>query len=299
MVVVACLLGWIPDGRAADAAERYPLRIGFSGTLFTGMNENDARAAVRGWGQTIAREHRVPVTPEPKVLTGTNDMGAALKSGEVDVVGMLLTEYAVLNSEVELDPLMVTHNAGGVLERYVVLVRQDSEVRTVADLAGRSLNVYRAGRMCLAEPWLDLLATEAGIRHPSQFPGARTRFPKISLTILPVFFGRADACLVLRSGFETMAELNPQLRSRLRVVAESGDLVPLVFAFRADYRPPFRTNLVAAFENLHTTPAGQQALTIFHCEKLSRMSPEFLGPSLELHRNHARIVSAVGPARGQ
>ena len=40
--------------RAAETADA-PFRVGFSSSMFTDIHENDARAAVRGWAQTVAK----------------------------------------------------------------------------------------------------------------------------------------------------------------------------------------------------------------------------------------------------
>lgn len=274
---------------AAEGPTEYPLRIGFSAKLFAGMNENDAKAAVKGWGRTFARERGVPVNPEPVVLSSLEATRALLREGAVDVVGLVLPEYAEARTAAKLDTLLVPTSTGGVTERYVVLARNEPGVKGLSDLAGKSLNVYGAARMGLAPAWLDLLLHEHGLKSATEFFGVRKEFAKISPSVLPVFFGKVDVCLALRSGFETMADLNPQLRTRLRVVAESREFLTLVMAMRADYRPPVRDDVIAALEALHTTPAGRQALTIFYSDRLIRTEAAALEPSLDLLSRHGRL----------
>ena len=67
-------------------------------------------------------------------------------------------------------------------------------------------------------------------------------------------------------------------------------MVPVVFAFRADYASPVRAELFAAIRELHTKPVGQQILTIFHSEKVEEQSASSLDSALELLAEHARLT---------
>ncbi len=49
-------------------------RIGFSRGMFTDVNENDARAAIKVWGETIAEERGVPADPDPAIFKDMAEM---------------------------------------------------------------------------------------------------------------------------------------------------------------------------------------------------------------------------------
>lgn len=289
--------GWV---RGADTTALDPLRVGFSAAVFAGMNENDARAAIKGWGMALAREHKVPVMPEPVVLAESDTIREALSRRTVDAIGVLLTQYAAVGGGGELAPVFIAAGRGMTSERYVLLVRDDGPFRAINDLKGRRLLVHAAARMCLADIWLDLHLAEQGHGVAKTFFSERVRQSKSSQTVLPVFFGRADACLELRSGFDTMCELNPQLRARIRVLAESPEVVPLIFGIRDNYQPSYREQVVATFEEMHRTPSGQQALAMFRSERLIRCRQADLEPSMDLIRRHARLAGAgAGGGSGQ
>ena len=89
--------------------------------------------------------------------------------------------------------------------------------------------------------------------------GFRTRFracPFIVVSAVALLLGRdasgledTDACVVARTGFETMCEINPQIGKQLKVIASSPEVVPAVFCFRADYSPPFKEDLLAGLRD--------------------------------------------------
>ena len=86
-----------------------------------------------------------------------------------------------------------------------------------------------------------------------------------------------------------MVELNPQLGKQLRVIATSDEIVPTIFAFRADYDSPFKSQLIAAVTDLRSSVAGQQVLTIFQSDGMSQYPVSHLQSALDLIAAHARL----------
>ncbi|MEZ4483392.1 MAG: PhnD/SsuA/transferrin family substrate-binding protein [Syntrophotaleaceae bacterium] len=288
-LVFLCVCGTplSPSG-AADSPE-VPFRVGFGSSMFTDVNENDAKAAVKVWGALIAKEQNVPTDPDPVIFKDMNAMFRSLADKQVDAVGLTTTEYAQLYQKIGFAPIFVTYSAGRVTEQYVLLAHRDGPVKDLADLDGRSLYLHTQSRACLAPLWLDTLLIKKGHPAASRFTSRIVPNTQLSKVVLPVFFQKADACVVTRSGFDTMCELNPQLARQLVVLAESSPMVPAVFAFRADYQPIFRQALIDGLNDLKKTPAGRQVLTIFHSEDIEEQSEDCLGTALQLIATHEQL----------
>ena len=276
------------SGAAETLSESF--HIGFASSMFSDVNENDAKAAVKVWGQLIARERNVPTDPEPAIFKDIDAILRSLREKQVDALGITTIEYDRLRREVDFAPIFVTYNAGRITEQYVLLAHRDGPVKSIAALRGRSLVLHTNPRACLAPLWLDTILVGHGHPTGARFAGMIARDTRLSKVVLPVFFRQADACVVTRSAFDTMAELNPQLARQLTVLAESPAMVPAVFAFRADYNPIFRENLIAGVNDLKKTPAGQQVLTIFHSEDIKVHPASCLDTALELIATHERLV---------
>jgi phosphonate transport system substrate-binding protein len=257
--------------------------------MFTDVNENDAKASVKVWGQTIAKERGIPTDPETRIFKDTSSILQALRGKSVDAIGITIIEYAALSKEVHFAPIFVTYTGGRTREQYLLLVHQDSQIARLADLRGRSLTFHENSRVRLAQPWLDTLLVKDGGKPSAEWLGKITQCPKLSKVVLPVFFHQSDACVVTRTGFETMCELNPQIGKQLKVIARSPEVVPAVFCFRADYAPSFKEDLFAGVRNLHQTVAGQQVLTIFQSEKIEDQPASCLDSALEMLATHDRL----------
>lgn len=266
--------------------------------MFTEVNENDAKASVKLWGQMLARERGIATDTDTKIYKDLPDLAEALRNRSVDALGLLVEEYEYLNRETKLAPLFVTHSGGRVEEEYVLLVHRDSGIDDLGQLQGRSMAFYDNPRASLAPAWLDTLLVKAGFKPAAGHLGKTTAVGKLPNVVLPVFFRKIDACVVNRGGFETMVELNPQVGKQLRPLTTSPPLVPAVFCLRAEYAPAFKERLLAGIRELHTTAAGQQVLTVFRSERMEERPTSALQSALELLAEHRRLVPSSGRTGG-
>ncbi len=277
----------LPHAIAADITDT--LRVGFSSRMFFEVNENDAKAAVKVWGRAFTKAQNIPTDPEPFVYDQFSAIQQSLANRQVDAVGLSLTEFEQLNRQIELDPIFVTYVAGKPTEQYLLLARRDGPIKTLADLHGRTLRLQTNLRATLAPMWLDVALVQHGHPIASLHASKITSESKLTKVVLPVFFRQSDACLVTRTGFETMSELNPQIGKQLAVVDSSPEFVPAIFALRADYQPTFRARIIEGLRHLHESPGGQQILNIFQSDAIELQPRSFLDASLELLKTHARI----------
>lgn len=283
------------------ARESESFRIAFSSALFTDVNENDAKAALKVWGQTVAKERGIESDPDPKILKSIENMAHALRSNSADALGITAPEYEILARDVKLAPLFVPVVSGRITEEYLLLVHRDSKIENVGDLQGRGLTVYENPRTSLAPQWLETVLAKRGLKPSVDLFARVSRVSKLPKVVLPVFFRQNDACVVSRSGYETMVELNPQIGKQLKTLETSPPLVPAVFCFRVDYSPAFKSQLMAGVRELHTSAAGHQVLTIFQCEKMEECPASALQTTLDLLAEHRRKggtpIRPADPAR--
>jgi len=279
--------------RCGVASADESFRVGFTSNMFTEINENDAKAAVRGWGQTVAKQRNIPTDPETAIFNSVPTLLEALRVGKVDAVGITILDYAALHHSIHFDPVFATCVAQRNTDQYLLLTHRESGINSLEDLRGRSVGFQHYARACLAQPWLDTLLVEKGCRPIGEFAGKLTFNAKLSKTVLPVFFRQLDACVATRSGFGTMVELNPQLGKQLKVIATSPELAATVFCFRADYNPSFRESLLAGMRELHQSPVGQQVLMIFQTERIEQHPASFLDSTLELVAKYEKLTGSI------
>jgi len=281
--------------RAAPAAGPTPLRFGFAAETLSGVNESDARAALKVWAQTVGTERGIPVDPLMSIYPDTAALGGALRQEQVDAVTLSTEQYWQLRREIPFSALVLGKIQGKFTEEYVLLVRRDGPVVRLADLRGRSVNIHQGPRGNLGALWIETLLLEARQGRADAFWGKVTRSAKTASVVLPVFFKQADACIVTRNGFDTMNELNPQVGRQLKILAESPPLVPTVFCFRASLVSPYRDKLVAEIDQISKSVAGRQSLALFQSEQLTEQPLAMLDETCALLDRHHELRAAAGP----
>lgn len=301
--LIACLFLMADGARTLSVAEPIVgaeasavLRLGFSSSVFANVNENDAKAAMKLWTQAILREHGIAVPFDPQMLNGAEAIEHAVRNNLVDAVTITAEEFWGLEA-----PLISTNVILGVCEglpteEYILLVRQDRGFGRIDDLRGGSLAFCRNGRASLGSVWFETLALQSGLGETHRFCGLVVPEAKPSQAVLQVFFHQVDACVVTRRGFQTMAELNPQVGQQLKILASSPPMVPVVFVFRASYSDPAKDRIIAEVGHVHSTLAGQQIFTLFQCDSLEVRPISALDSALDLLATHARLLRAARTA---
>lgn len=274
-----------------NAAE--PFRLAFMMSQFSGVNEDDARASVKVWIETVARQRGVLADLNAPIYQSLEELLRLVRSRPVHALGMSLREWARIRGEFAFDGFVTGTRKGSPAVEYLLLVRSDSDTRELAQLRRRSLRVLNDARMDLAQIWLDTMLLESGHARTANHFGALVAVQKPSLVVLPVFFGQADACLVPRQVFEVMCELNPQLRKSLRIVAASSPLVPSGLMLRADLSTPQRRTFLEEIGHLHETPAGRQILALAQAERIEYFPISHMDDSLALLEKHERLCAAL------
>lgn len=285
--MMAILLCAAPSGVHAEPS--LPFRIGFSKTVVGDVNENDALAAVRVWAQALARDRAIPADPRPVIFRNVDEMAAALTDRAVDCLNLTAYEYFALGTRVDRENVVVGIISGSIMVEYLLLVHQKSGMKDIDHLKGRSLGLLDSLQASMAHAWLDTLLAAKGRGCALDFFERIASVKKTDKAILPVFFRQVDACVVTRSGFETMKELNPQIGQQLKAIAVSPPVVPVVFCFRADFDSLVRKKILNEITQWHLFPAGMQILTIFQTDRLEQHPASCLDSASELLTAHERV----------
>jgi phosphonate transport system substrate-binding protein len=287
-------------GRAAIAAtapEPALVHFCFAKSLFSDVNENDAKAAVKVYAQNIADENGIVTGDNPLLLDGTNAIAKALQLQQVDVLALGAEEFFALESLGLEGPLLLSTINQSLEVEYVLLARETGAIRNVEDLKGRSLIFPNDVQGSLARPWLEVLCREHGLGPASQGCARITPAAKATQVVLPVYFGKADACIVTRFGWEVMGELNPQVKKQLRVIAVSPPVVPTVSCFRRGLSETLKQRVIQAAEGSSAKPAFQQLMALFKTDGLCHQPVSSLKSTRDLVARYHQLCAGINGAK--
>jgi phosphonate transport system substrate-binding protein len=282
---------------AADRVAPGPpgsLRIGVVSGNWTGVDYNDATAAIAAWARTILDQRHIVLAVETRTFDSAGAEREALISGRVDAVSMLADQLVDLDPELQPDEVFLAARGNDWTERYALLARRDSGVEDMASLVGKKLVIQANDRTCLAPQWIDLLLARGSNGPAADVLGSVSRLQNPSKAVLQVFFRQADACVVTSNVFALSCELNPQLGKEMRMLALSPELVPSVFFFRRGYDSEARKQLEPAMLALRDTAAGRQILTVFQCDEIVKRPLACLESARQLLREYNRLKARPG-----
>jgi phosphonate transport system substrate-binding protein len=275
------------------------LRVVASGRVFSGVNRNDARAALKVWFDVVAHDRGYALDSTVDIVDSVAEIRERLRSRSVELVTLGARDYLELESSNLIVPVLTDARAtGGALYSYVLLVSPSSGTTSVASLRGKNVLVSARGSGETGKAWLEVLRGREKLGRAVSFFSSVTAAAKPQACILPVFFGTADACVVDEINLHLAEELNPQL-GQLRVLARSRPMIESVLAVPADPHPD-QQELIDSMQSLNRDPRGRQLLMVFKTDRLVRIQPGDLDAARELWRDYGRLsgpqTAESGPA---
>lgn len=296
------LKGLNAEGVQNNSSSGERIRFGFTGVTLGSINENDATAAIRIWTHRLTRELNIPADPIVHIYKTFPDLVKDLGESRVDVLYMTTPQWFQVRHLVSEDGLLAVEQSAVIAEEYVLLVHKDNQIKDIQHLRQKSLRVLDNARTSLSRYWLSHFMLERGLGRYEDYFKSVTLVKNLSKAALPVFFNQSDACLVTRSGFETLAELNPQIARLLEPLAVSRPYVPVTFCFRKNYQSPLKQLLLKDMQKLVESSSGGQLLTIFQMDGMQRISVEDLAGILSLLKDghdHTGAEAAFAKANGK
>jgi len=293
--LLACIAALVSSSGRATASGQAArgtgvFTIAFSAGMLEGLNRADAKAAMDVWGSTIAVNKGIAASTTTEFYETVAELGTAIRSGRVHLVGLRTDEYLALGGNFGEVFFGIHHD--GLLDEYLVLVKRTEAPKGLAGLRGKQVVVLAGSRAGMAPEWLDTITLQSAQVQASDFFGSLQTVPKVSRAVLPVFFGQKDACIVPRSGFRTMVELNPQVGKDLVEIAVSPAMPPSFLVLSDSYQGRERATVVDALLKLHEEPKGQQLLHMFGHERLFEASKNGLDAARAILATRERLLKS-------
>jgi len=276
------------------------VHFGFTKNLLADVKSEDALAATLAWAKTIGVEKGFWSGAEANILHDQHEILALLNSSTIDVAGMLTQEYLELQDRLNAEPIITYVQAGSHAVEYVLFVHRGSNIENLDDLRGKSIAILsRGSQNTLADRWCNVLLMENGFSEVERHCKTAKYVHKASQAILPAFFRQVDAAITTRSAFNMSIELNPQLGQKLKIIASSNPLVPVVVCVRKDLSSEVKTRYIEKSITLHEDPGSFQTFLLFKVNRLVAWQPHYLESVKNLLNKEDRLRAKLGVDPGQ
>lgn len=287
-----------PLSASADRNDGAPatLRVGISSQVFPDLDYNDVRIAMSLWTKEVARRVGVECQPQPVIFSTSSDLLNAVKRGDLTLASLSALEYLQIHDRAPMTPLIVSSRNGGKGQRFVLITHRTSGIRTVKELNGKTI-IIPPTKNRASHLWLDVLLLREGKRERNAYFRQVREGEKASQAIMNIFFRQADAAVVSRDALETSKTLNPQIGSKVSVIAESDYLLDGVTCIPHQVGAKLKGEIEQAALHLHENTAGKQILTLFQMERTTLFHPSQLAGVEGLIRERDRLLARLAKKR--
>lgn len=250
----------------------------------------DATAAFKVWMKALQGASDIPINDTVRILRSAKDIKEEMQQSKNNLISMSLPEYAEFDGNLFCDEIILGGSFSAVGVYYVLLVHQDSGIFDLKGLEDKKVIRHEENMTHTSDAWFRYLL--AADNHPpaSEFLAEYYEEDDLAQSVLPVFFGKAAACIVSEQGFSVMGELNPQIRQKLRVVARSPKSMPLVMVLQKGFDEELKKDVLESMQKLHKMPEGRQVLMMFKEESINVGDKGMLDEALETYRHWIEVA---------
>lgn len=254
-----------------QAVAEDPIRLGYVFHVENKSADKDYKLAIGMLVDRVFRSEGINI--EMISYETTEQLSEAFWGGALDIVELTPTAYGLLPAE-QRSELTLISTMERSEERHLRLVLLAKAGTTFEDLRNKRIAVANHGGWKIGYDWVDLATHEQFGQSLDEFAKeiVHVDYDDPSASVLPTFFGKYDGCQVLRSQYELIAELNPQIKTRLTVVKESDPMLGFLFACRSEFDPQTVEKIRKSASRAHETPEGSHALTLMRCTRLSTVT---------------------------
>jgi len=252
-------------------------QIGFSSNVFSGVYLNDAIAAAKVLTEFFLKKYnRTWEVKSPEIFSNIDELKKILSEQEFELLIMHPGEYIQVKDMNLLEPIGMSLRDGSPYDTYHLLVHKDSDIKNLSYLKDKKILIDLLGGD-KARLWLDKLLKEKNLSRKEKFFTEIQFVDKPLSTVLPVFFRKIDACILNKSSYSTVVELNPQIGRDLISIEVSQPLAIGLIALRktiSDQQVKIDTE--ETMLNFHNYEESRQYLTVFKIGKVVEFKEEYL-----------------------
>lgn len=238
------------------------VNMGFNRGLFDDVDIRDAKVSLKMWANELLNNMEINISPETAIYETNNELIKAINKNLVDLISLPIVDYLRIKDEVKLKPSIITMSNKKIGYNFVLVVRKDRKINTIKDLKNRIINIPSNSFGLLTKMWLATSIQNENERYDIFFNKVN-KYDKPAQILLPVFFKQADACILPKTSFNTLIELNPQLDKELIVIKESPVFVNGIMCLNSSIDESLIEPIIRAIKNLSTTSSGKQILALF------------------------------------
>lgn len=257
-------------------------------------NRSDIEVSLNFWAKDLfemeAKKRNFAITSSSAVLFDRiEDMKEAFENGNLDMIiapPLLISRYF---ERKDLSDGFMGLLEGKKLEGLLLIARIDKNINRVKDLRGKRLMIIENDE--LADIFLDTLTLKEHQQSYKNMGLSIQPQKKSNRIVLDVFFDKADIGVIYSSSYEIMAELNPDIKNKIKILAEYPIKSKNFSFFRKDY--PLIGALTKVAMSFPTNPRARQILEVFKTPEIDYCKVEELDSFDKFYKDYLQLKQGV------
>jgi ABC-type phosphate/phosphonate transport system substrate-binding protein len=255
------------------------------------VNKSDAMSALKIWVRQMLHEAKVEAQINPVFANSVDEIIIKLKQNKADFVGLSAYDFLKYKKEMQIEPYLVLSRNSMIEKKYLLITSNNSNINSYADLKLKKILTYNNSEAEIIKMWLFVEMKKDNIKNPLEIITRFDKSIKSNKRVFKVFFGKADACIISKTGYESMCELNPQLKKQLKVLLESPTFLTEIYCTNANSSKTKASYAKKYAPVINNSDNGAQMLKIFRAFKVLDYKYEYLETIENLFENYQSLLA--------
>ena len=253
------------------------VKLGALSNIIDGVDVKDAEAAFKIWTDSFIKRLRnkkiYDFDFEGKIYSDLKTLKTEIDNKSINFFNVSTIEYFSLIDRDKFTPFLSgTNHPSQNFDVYLLITNINNKVDNLKQLKNVSIMIPKSIEKSIGDYWLkSLLREELGKTDFKTITFLSSK-QKDTEAMLSVFFGKTDYVLITESSFDLGCELNPALKSKIKILNRSGNLLEGVFAYRVGVDLTTVKSIADVAIDIHKDVEGRQILNLFKIQKIIPVS---------------------------
>jgi ABC transporter, phosphonate, periplasmic substrate-binding protein len=270
------------------------INLVISNDIIGDVNKSDASAAMDVWLGGMMNEISQNVKILPDIIDSFDEIKERIYEKKADVIGLLAIDYIQNISELPITPLFIIQRNKKPGLNYLLITNKNSEINSLSDLKSKTILTGFNRDNEITEKWLFVEMKKKDVSNPSDIINNFIKVKKPTKRLFQVFLGNADGCVMSAPQYESMCELNPQLRHQLKILVQSPTYLTAVYFVNNLTQKEGIGDVREHVQELNRTMNGSQMLKLFQAFKVSYFEQSQLESLENLFQEYKMYTSENG-----
>lgn len=281
-IIYFILLIVVVSGNIIAQDNQIKINLVISNDIIGDVNKADAKSAMEFWFSGMMNEVSKKgetsqnVTISPNIVASLDEIKERINNKSADIIGLFTIDYIKFISELPITPIFIIQKNLKPGVKYILVVNKNSKIKSLSDLNSKKILTSFNRENEITEKWLYVEMKKEKIIDPYRIIDNFIKTKKPTKRLFQVFLGNADGCIISESQYESMCELNPQLKRQLEILQESPNFLTEIYFMNNNSQKEVLADIKSNTQELNATMNGSQVLKLFQAYKISNFEQKHL-----------------------